>query len=72
MSTARKTKVRPLRDSTLPATLSPKALLYPLVILVIFFGVYPKPVFDATAASVDNLVNQYSAAVAAAPAAVTP
>ncbi len=49
-----------------------KALLYPLVILVIFFGVYPKPVFDATAASVDNLVNQYSAAVAAAPAAVTP
>ncbi len=49
-----------------------KTLLYPLVILVIFFGVYPKPVFDATAASVDNLVNQYSAAVAAAPAAVTP
>jgi NADH-quinone oxidoreductase subunit M len=49
-----------------------KALLYPLVILVIFFGVYPKPVFDATAASVDNLVNQYSAAVAAAPAAAAP
>jgi NADH-quinone oxidoreductase subunit M len=49
-----------------------KALLYPLVVLVIFFGVYPKPIFDATAASVDNLVNQYSAAVAAAPAAVAP
>lgn len=43
-----------------------KALLYPLVILVIFYGVYPAPVFDATAASVDNLVNQYSAAVSAA------
>jgi NADH-quinone oxidoreductase subunit M len=43
-----------------------KVLLYPLVILVIFYGVYPAPVFDATAASVDNLVNQYSAAVSAA------
>ena len=56
----------------LDLTTREKTLLYPLVILVIFFGVYPKPVFDATAASVDNLVNQYSAAVAAAPAAVTP
>ena len=26
-----------------------KAILYPLVALVIFFGVYPAPVFDATA-----------------------
>ena len=56
----------------LDLTTREKTLLYPLVILVIFFGVYPKPVFDATAASVDNLVNQYSAAVAAAPAAVAP
>jgi len=43
-----------------------KALLYPLVVLTIFFGVYPAPVFDATAASVDALVNNYSAAVQAA------
>ncbi|MGH6807688.1 MAG: NADH-quinone oxidoreductase subunit M [Ensifer adhaerens] len=43
-----------------------KAILYPLVILTIFFGVYPAPIFDATAASVDLLVNNYSAALQAA------
>jgi NADH-quinone oxidoreductase subunit M len=40
-----------------------KLILYPLVVLTIFFGVYPAPVFDATAASVDVLVKNYSAAV---------
>jgi NADH-quinone oxidoreductase subunit M len=44
-----------------------KVLLYPLLFLVIFYGVYPMPVFDATAASVDALVNNYNAALAAAP-----
>ncbi|MGY6709786.1 MAG: NADH-quinone oxidoreductase subunit M [Rhizobiaceae bacterium] len=34
-----------------------KAIIYPLVLLVIFFGVYPAPVLDVTAASVDALVN---------------
>ncbi len=43
-----------------------KSILYPLIALVIFFGVYPIPVFDATAASVDALVTQYSAALEAA------
>ncbi|MCJ8147889.1 NADH-quinone oxidoreductase subunit M [Shinella sedimenti] len=43
-----------------------KLLLYPLGILTIFFGVYPAPVFDVTAASVDALLNQYSAALQAA------
>jgi NADH-quinone oxidoreductase subunit M len=43
-----------------------KTILYPLIALVIFFGVYPIPVFDATAASVDALVTQYSAAIEAA------
>ena len=33
---------------------------------LIFFGVYPAPILDATAASVDNLVNNYSAALQAA------
>jgi NADH-quinone oxidoreductase subunit M len=41
-----------------------KAILYPLVILTIFFGVYPVPVFDATASAVDALVTNYNAAVA--------
>lgn len=43
-----------------------KIILYPLIALVIYFGVYPIPVFEATAASVDALVNQYSVAVEAA------
>ena len=42
-----------------------KCLLYPLIILVIFFGVYPTPVFDVTQASVDNLIMNYQAAVEA-------
>ncbi len=35
-----------------------KAVIYPLVILVIFFGVYPTPIFNATSASVDALLNK--------------
>jgi NADH-quinone oxidoreductase subunit M len=48
--------------------LSPREqlILYPLIALTIFFGVYPAPVFDATAASVDHLVNGYTAAIQAA------
>ncbi|QRM55019.1 NADH-quinone oxidoreductase subunit M [Sinorhizobium sp. BG8] len=43
-----------------------KIILYPLVALTILFGVYPAPVFDATAASVDALLNNYTAALEAA------
>ncbi|EAS51154.1 NADH dehydrogenase I, M subunit [Aurantimonas manganoxydans SI85-9A1] len=43
-----------------------KILLYPLIVLVIFFGVYPMPVFDVTAASVESMVNRYTAAIEAA------
>ena len=43
-----------------------KAILYPLVVLVIFFGVYPAPVFDATAASVDALLNNVTVSLDAA------
>jgi len=35
------------------------AILVPLVVLIIFFGFYPAPVLDATAASVEALVSQY-------------
>ncbi|MEH6720853.1 MAG: NADH-quinone oxidoreductase subunit M [Aurantimonas endophytica] len=45
-----------------------KLLLYPLVILIIFFGVYPMPVFNVTAVSVENLVSGYTAALEAASA----
>ena len=43
-----------------------KAVIYPLVVLVIFFGVYPAPIFDATAASVQALVNNVTVSLDAA------
>ncbi|MBK1623686.1 NADH-quinone oxidoreductase subunit M [Afifella marina] len=39
-----------------------KLILVPLMLLVLFFGVYPQPVMNVTAASVDNLVAQVEAA----------
>ncbi len=41
-------------------------ILAPLVILVIFFGVYPLPLLDVTAVSVDNLVVHAQTAIDAA------
>ncbi|MGB7287403.1 MAG: NADH-quinone oxidoreductase subunit M [Salaquimonas sp.] len=43
-----------------------KIIIYPLIALVIFFGVYPSPVFDVTEASVQALINNYQAALDAA------
>ncbi|HEV7417141.1 MAG TPA: NADH-quinone oxidoreductase subunit M, partial [Tianweitania sediminis] len=43
-----------------------KVVIYPLVVLTIFFGVYPAPVFDATTASVDALIAHVSQATGAA------
>jgi len=43
-----------------------RIILYPLIVLVIFFGVYPSPVFDVTEASVSALINNYEAALEAA------
>ncbi|TPK93391.1 MULTISPECIES: NADH-quinone oxidoreductase subunit M [unclassified Mesorhizobium] len=40
-----------------------KAIVYPLVVLVIFFGVYPAPVFDATTQSVKALVTNVTASI---------
>ncbi len=40
-----------------------KVILYPLIILVIYFGVNPGPVFDVTQASVEALINDYQAAL---------
>ncbi|SOC45686.1 NADH dehydrogenase subunit M [Rhizobium subbaraonis] len=60
----------PLEKESLKALLDlsgrEKAILYPLVLLTIFFGVYPMPVLDVTAASVDALLNNYTAALEAA------
>ena len=47
-----------------------KIILYPLVALTIFFGVYPTPVFDVTAGAVNALVQHYDAALAGSASAV--
>jgi NADH-quinone oxidoreductase subunit M len=48
--------------------LSPReiAILAPLVILTVLFGVYPKPLMDPTTASVNKLIAEYNKDVAAA------
>jgi len=43
--------------------------LFPLVVLTLLFGVYPKPVLDMSAASVQQLVTNYNTAVTAVKAA---
>jgi NADH-quinone oxidoreductase subunit M len=42
------------------------AILAPLVLLVIYYGVHPGPILDASAASIDQILKTYQAAVAAA------
>jgi NADH-quinone oxidoreductase subunit M len=37
-----------------------------MIILTIFFGFYPMAILDVTQGSVDNLINQYTAALEAA------
>ncbi len=50
----------------LDLSLREKIILYPLVVLIVFFGVYPAPVFDATAQSVKALVTNVTASVQSA------
>ena len=54
--------------------LSPReiAILAPLVLLTIFYGVYPAPVLDVTATSVKNLVQNYQSAQGTAAASLAP
>jgi len=55
----------------LDLSLREKIILYPLIVLVIFFGVYPAPVLDATASSVQALVNTITISLDAAPGAAS-
>ena len=54
--------------------LSPRevAILAPLVVLTIFYGIYPAPVLDVTATSVKNLVQNYQKAQQTSAAALSP
>jgi NADH-quinone oxidoreductase subunit M len=42
------------------------AVMAPLVVLTIYFGFYPAPILDASAASVEALIKSYEASLAAA------
>src|SRR3972149_6305476 len=42
------------------------AVMTPLVLLTIFFGFYPAPILDASAASVDALIKNFNPRLAAA------
>jgi NADH-quinone oxidoreductase subunit M len=50
-------------------TLREFVILAPLVVLTILFGVYPKPVLEMSAASVQQLVTNYNTAITAVKAA---
>ncbi len=51
--------------AVLDLSLREKAIFVPLIALTIFFGFYPAPILNVTAASVDNLITHYQAALEA-------
>ncbi len=61
--------VKPSLVSMKDLTLRECVILFPMIALTILFGVYPKPVLDMSAASVQQLVNNYNTAVTAVKAA---
>lgn len=61
--------VKPSLMSIKDLTFRECVTLFPLIALTILFGVYPKPVLDISAASVQQLVNNYNTAVTAVKAA---
>ena len=61
--------VKPSLQSIKDLTFREGLILFPLVALTILFGVYPKPVLDMSAASVQQLVKNYDTAVTAMKAA---
>ena len=63
------TLVKPSLLSIKDLTFREGLILFPLVALTILLGVYPKPVLDMSAASVQQLVKNYDTAVTAMKAA---
>ena len=61
--------VKPSLASIKDLTFRECLTLFPLIALTILFGIYPKPVLDMSAASVQQLVNNYNTAVTAVKAA---
>jgi len=56
--------VKPALQTIQDLSMREVAILAPLVVITIIMGVYPKPIFDVTSASVANLVQQHRAAIA--------
>jgi NADH-quinone oxidoreductase subunit M len=54
---------KPSLAGILDLSLREKVILVPLVALTILFGVYPAPIMDVTAASVDQLIENYQTAI---------
>jgi len=54
---------KPQLASIKDITLREGIVLAPLIVLTVLFGVYPKPLLDMSAASVQALVNNYSQAI---------
>ncbi len=61
--------LKPSLASIKDLTFRESVTLFPLVALTLLFGFYPKPVLDMSAASVQQLVNNYATAVTAVKAA---
>src|SRR3982075_4043187 len=61
--------LKPSLASVKDLTFREGLIMMPLVALTILFGVYPKPVLDMSAASAQQLVNNYNTAVTAVKAA---
>jgi len=61
--------VKPSLASMKDLTFREGLTLLPLVALTVLFGIYPKPVLDMSAASIQQLVNNYNTAVTAVKAA---
>jgi NADH-quinone oxidoreductase subunit M len=56
--------VKPSLAAIADLSLREVALLVPLVLITIGIGIYPKPIFDVTSASVANLIQQHQMALA--------
>jgi NADH-quinone oxidoreductase subunit M len=56
--------VKPSLEAIQDLSLREIAILTPLVVLTVAMGIYPKPVFDVTSASVANLIAEHQTALA--------
>jgi NADH-quinone oxidoreductase subunit M len=66
------TIINPKIKDLLDISIREKFIVYPMIAVTLFFGIYPEPVFDVSAASVDLLIHNYNAALHVTPLAIQP